>query len=331
MYDAELDRFKRDIHLVQYALERFGYARDPRESSRHSHVLRHAGTDDKIVVRHSDGHWTYFSVRDGRDNGTIVDFLQRRGVRSLGEVRQQLRDWLGVARPPFEPERIRPAALEAARSATPAQAFAAARSAENNPYLFARGIRTETLREPRFAGTWRIDARGNTLFPHRDDAGDLTGYEIKNRGFTGFAPGGTKTSWRSNASPSDRALVVTESAIDAMSHFQLHRDRAASARYVSIGGEPSPRQLEHLDRLIAMLPKGALVVAAVDADIAGTKLAHQLEGLAAKHLHVRFREHRPDLAVGKDWNAVLQRTERSYIRSLPPAVRALNPALGLSR
>lgn len=40
--------------------------------------MRHPSTDDKIVIRvEGDGHWTYFSVRDARDNGTIIDFLQR--------------------------------------------------------------------------------------------------------------------------------------------------------------------------------------------------------------------------------------------------------------
>jgi hypothetical protein len=51
MYDEELDRFKRDIHLVQYAIERYGYTRDKAESSRRSHVLRMAWTDDSLPGR----------------------------------------------------------------------------------------------------------------------------------------------------------------------------------------------------------------------------------------------------------------------------------------
>ena len=52
----------------------------------------------------------------------------------------------------------------------------------------------------------RIDSRGNTVFPHFDAAG-LCGYEIKNRGFTGFAAGGKKGLWFSHARPDDRCLV----------------------------------------------------------------------------------------------------------------------------
>jgi hypothetical protein len=64
MYDAELDRFKSDISLLRYAIERHGYQRDRRKSSRSSHVLRHLASDDKIIVRRNpDGHWTYFYFR----------------------------------------------------------------------------------------------------------------------------------------------------------------------------------------------------------------------------------------------------------------------------
>ena len=116
MHDDELHRFKSDIHFLQYALERYGYQRDRRESSVASHVLRHPATDDKIVVRKDrDGHWTYFSVRDDRDHGTIVDFEQRRGRHaSLGSVRQELRQWArnraAAARSGLGPDAFRRAA-----------------------------------------------------------------------------------------------------------------------------------------------------------------------------------------------------------------------------
>ncbi len=183
MYDDELHRFKSDIHFVRYAVDRYGYQRDRRESSVSSHVLRHPATDDKIVVRKDkDGHWTYFSVRDDRDHGTIVDFVQRRGRQSLGEVRQELRQWLGTPRP--APDYAVPHARSVIRDRRSlAEVFDAARAAETCDYLSARGLRPETLRDPRFAGTWRMDARDNVLFVHTGDAGEVTGFEIKNRGF----------------------------------------------------------------------------------------------------------------------------------------------------
>jgi hypothetical protein len=101
--DQELDRFKQ-MNLAQHAGSR-GYRlvrREPtrgggsRGSTSSSLLMRHATTDDKIVVRlDRDGHWTYFSVRDDRDNGTIVDFLQRRGATTIAQVRAELRSWCG--------------------------------------------------------------------------------------------------------------------------------------------------------------------------------------------------------------------------------------------
>jgi hypothetical protein len=315
MYDPELDRFKSDIHFVQYAVERYGYERDRRESSRASHVLRHPGTDDKIVVRKAEGgHWTYFSVRDDRDNGTIIDFVHARGRHaSLGHVRQELREWLGTPRP--EPDYLPPAA--AAPRPHPGAleaAFAAARTAESSPYLNARGVRPETLRDPRFAGRWGVDERGNTLFVHTTDTGQVTGYEIKSRTFTGFSTGGTKSAWQSVALPTDRALIVTESAIDALSYYQLHPAPAACARFLSTAGAPSPHQFEQVARIFAQLPPGCAVVAAVDSDPPGDKLASRIEEIARGNPAIGYQRHSPTPA--KDWNDVLQRVEREYIRAV---------------
>jgi hypothetical protein len=308
MYDAELDRFKRDVHLLRYAIERHGYQRSARKSTRSSHVLAHPASGDKIVVRlNPDGHWTYFSVRDDRDNGTVIDFmLHRARTPSLGDVRKELRDWLGTA-PPDRGEWAtlsRPAPAPNPHRAE--DAFTAARVADTCSYLESRGLRRETLCSPRFAGTWRIGTRNNVLFPHRDDSGAFTGFEMKNRGFTGFSTGGTKSAWQSNASPGDRALVIAESAIDALSYYQLHPPDALTCRYLSTAGAPSAHQFKLLERILSQLPQGCTVIAAVDRDPAGDWLSRHYEWLASRHAHLTFRRDSP--ARDKDWNDVLRRS-----------------------
>ena len=63
--DEELERFKRDIKLHEYAAS-IGYELDKRESSRLELVMRKG--DDKISVRKEpDGH--YVTTRSGT-NGT---------------------------------------------------------------------------------------------------------------------------------------------------------------------------------------------------------------------------------------------------------------------
>ena len=74
-------------------------------------------------------------------------------------------------------------------------------------------------------------------------------------------------------------------------------------------------QLELLERFFARLPRGAAVVAAVDFDEAGHKIAGRIEALTRRVPHRGFQRDAPPGA--KDWNDVLQRVERAFIRSLP--------------
>jgi len=220
--DSELDAFKREIDLRQFAAS-FGYEIDRRESWRGSTVLRRGG--DKIVVkRHRNGHYVFFSVRDDSDHGTIIDFLQRRRHLTLGAVRQALRPWIvqPVAAVPLFPklESTSPDRVQVESQ------YRRMAKALRHPYLEqARCVPATLLDASRFAGRVRIDSRGNAIFPHFDGAG-LCGYEIKNQRFTGFARGGQKGLWLSHCRPHDRRLVVAESAIDALSHAALFPDVA---------------------------------------------------------------------------------------------------------
>ena len=94
--DEELESFKTRIDLRAYAASQ-GYQEDRRNSYQGSTCLRHPASDDKIFVkRDADGHYVYFSVRDDRDNGTIVDFVGKRLRLNLGMLRRELRPWLGA-------------------------------------------------------------------------------------------------------------------------------------------------------------------------------------------------------------------------------------------
>lgn len=162
------------------------------------------------------------------------------------------------------------------------------------------------LGSPRFVGRMRMDAHGNTLFPHFDAAG-LCGYEIKNRGFTGFAAGGQKGLWFSHTRRDDQRLILTESAIDALSHAALFPDPEDQTRYASLAGKPSRRQTGLLQATIARLPKGAETVAAFDADPAGRRLADEIRQVVTNvaRSDLVFKSHLP-MQEREDWNIVLQ-------------------------
>ncbi len=301
---AEIDLFKRDIDLRHYAAS-LGYQIDKHESWRGSTVLRRGG--DKIVVkRNSNGHHVYFSVRDDQDNGTIIDFVQRRDRVSLGQARQILRRWIGSPAPkmlpPLEPSSKDRMLVD--------RKFRAMVDAPRHQYLEQRrSIPAAVLSSARFAGRVRADHRGNAIFPHFDGEG-LSGYEIKNEGYTGFARGGEKGLWASNDQPQDRRLVIAESAIDALSYAALFPDLSDETRYVSLGGKPNPKQPSLLEAAIAELLPGSEVVGAFDADQAGRAFLELVRGIVSgQGRGVTFTGHLPE-REGEDWNDVLRKTAR---------------------
>lgn len=154
--------------------------------------MRHPVNHDKVIIKRGmDGHYVYFSVRDDRDNGSIIDFTQKRKNLSLGAVRKELRPWIGQA--PVQVPSFFPLPKSEKDRMKLEIAFASMKDARGgHPYLEReRALPLSLLSEERFAGRIRIDAKGNAVFPHFDEKG-LTGYELKNVGFTRFSSGGSK-------------------------------------------------------------------------------------------------------------------------------------------
>lgn len=299
----ELARFKAEINLTEYAAS-CGYQLDKRESSRNSAVMRHPD-GDKIIIAQTGQHWVYFSVRDDHDNGTVIDFVtHREGRGSIGKTRQILRQWTGSPRP-------KPATAYYVQSLAPTTHDRAAvlchfmrlQPINHHPALTGRGITPALLTRPRFAGCVYSDERRNACFPHYDQDG-LAGWEMKNRNFTGYAAGGSKGLWFSKTKPTDAALVIAESALDALSYAALFPDD--QTRYFSTGGSLNPNQPALIAAALAKMPQPAALILATDNDPAGDALADQIRTLVPDGLEVR----RPRPEIGKDWNDQLQAQTR---------------------
>lgn len=316
MFDPELESFKAFIDLRVYAADQ-GYVLDRKESWRGSAVMRHANGDKVIIKRDGDGHYVYFSVRDDRDHGTIIDFAQSRLRLSLGALRKELRPWIGRQAEvlPYPP--LPTTAKDRMRVET---AYAKMQDASRHAYLEnERAIPAALLQSDRFAGRIRVDARGNAVFPHFDQHG-LCGFELKNRGFTGFASGGTKGLWLSQQRPDDSCLVFCEAAIDALSYAVLFPENPV--RFASIGGQLSPVQRELMRTAAAGMRMNAKIVAAMDADEEGQKLAdvvRQAVEITSRD-DICFVLQEP---VGyKDWNDQLRKRPKPPLpcRSQKPSV-----------
>jgi 5S rRNA maturation endonuclease (ribonuclease M5) len=305
----ELDSFKTEINLVDYAQSQ-GYQYISQASSRNSAVLAHPDGDKIIVATDTDGHGIYFSVTDDADNGTIIDFVQNRQNTRLSGVRKELRDWrdeprargsefLSIDKPqPINSDRL--SVIKAASNFKVVQ---------SHPYLEKRGISQSILKSDRFLGTVAVDNRGNAIFPHYDSDG-LTGFTIKNDNYQGFSKGGTKSLWRSKPQNGDCRLVITESAIDAMSYHQLFADKNPHTRYISTGGTISSSQLDLIKTAMADMTRlGGEIVIATDNDVAGNKLAKTL--LQEAPAKSKMSRHVPK--QGKDWNEFLQQLKQQEL------------------
>lgn len=294
---SELAWFKRSINLTEYAAS-VGYELDKRASSRNSVVMRHPNGDKIIIARQAE-NWVYFSVRDDKDNGSIIDFVMRRQTEGMGQARQTLRQWIG--QPPLVNPRSYAPTLE---SSTPNRAaiiaaYARMQPIPAHPYLTRRCIHADLLALPRFAGCVLQDERKNACFPHHDRNG-VSGWEMKNQGFTGFSAGGTKGLWFSRTKPTDARLVIAESALDALSYAALFPDD--HARYFSTGGSLNPAQPALISAALAKMPTPAALILATDNDEAGRALAETIQSLALPTLETS----RPLPTTGKDWNDQLR-------------------------
>jgi hypothetical protein len=251
----ELERFKSEINLAVVA-EEYGYVLDRRKSSRSSLVMRREADGDKIVVATAlDGHGVYFSVRDERDHGSVIDFIMQRDNVKLGAARQILRSWLPGSS--LFPTARRPATIRKPEAIPRDQVGIIAQwhrmAFYRTGYLEERGILPATVTV--FADHVRIDARGNVAFRHNDQSG-VTGWELKNKGFTGFSAGGKKALFGCRIGTKPPAphprLVIAESAIDAMSFYQCY---PGPGLFLSFAGALSLDQRALLTDVLARYPE----------------------------------------------------------------------------
>lgn len=308
----ELETIK-TLHLETYA-QTLGYVRDHEKSSKTVAVLRRASDNDKLLVTQGNGgHWIYRCERDHTDHGTILDFAKSRLGINLGQARQELRKWGNLSSilpksstrtnpdkpgqianvplcppvPDTEPDRKKVAAV-----------WGAATWVAEHPYLLQRGIPASTLNDPRFKDCWRLDKRGNCVFPHVDLFGQC-GYELRNTDFKGFGERTKKGLWVSANIRTCLQLVVCEAPINCLSFHALRVDEADKAwpmGYAATGGTIGRRQRELIKTLFQRaVDRGCVIVIATDNDLKGEGYVGELAALATVAVE-RI------VPVSKDWN-----------------------------
>jgi hypothetical protein len=296
--NQELEDFKRRVDLVQVATS-YGYRVDRKASCKTSVVMVNEESGSKIVVATAqDGHGIFFEVH-GDAKGSAIDFVMYREGCSLGGARKVLREWLGQPRLKLERQYEKPRPARGDRALL-AKAWHSMKPYAGD-YLTGRGLSDETIRE--FSEHIRMDDRGNVCFRHDDEDG-LTGWELKNRGFTGFSGGGKKALFMCNICPPGQEperIVITEAAIDAMSYAQLS---GKPALFVSFSGALSAAQQSQLADLLHSYPQ-ATVITATDADAQGENYAVMISAIRPDAFRARPSVKSRPGATFKDWNDVL--------------------------
>jgi hypothetical protein len=325
--DTEIEHLKARVSCA-VLLERLPpvWRLDVRESTRRSLKYRR-GAGEIVIVNH-DGHgwWDPLSQAKG-DIFSLVRHLDP-GL-TFGDARRVLLGFVGIA--PSFPVALRPRRTRVSHLPV-VQRWGRRRTlSRGSPawrYLAERrGLPETILMAAHAADVVREGPHGSAWFAHRDDAGQLTGIEMRGCDYRNFSAGGEKTLFRLPGGPGPLLrITVCEAAIDALSLAAIEHGRDDTL-YTATAGGMGPATIAALEQLLPVLaadPAG-LLVAATDADTAGRRYASRLASLAAQ-AGVRFEVILPPDGLN-DWNDAMRAAAPGAIA--PDRVLSLlSPAAG---
>lgn len=306
----ELSRFRRGIDLGAF-VSSFGYELDKKDSNTRTKTYRRES--DKIIVSKGKCGFDIFKDCRSEAHGSVIDFAQMETGEDLGRTRQRLRAWMGHGNPKdflptcpsVQPPTDAPTDTDEPDRKKCSSVWNAATWNPEPAYLLSRGLTAESLADERFRDTFRVNPKGAVMFLHKDRIGP-TGYELRGIKADGsklkaFMADGKRGLWFSNNLREAKSVVICESAIDCLSHYQLYGWDTA---YVSIGGAISLKQKELLAGLFAKFTaKNGLMIVGTDNDAAGDNYFTTMETLTP----TKLKRH---CSVGNDWNADL-----TYVRN----------------
>jgi len=308
----ELTRLRDAVSCV-VVLEREGFRLDREATaSRAAKTLKYRrGKGEIVLVNHGGKGW--WSPADSAARGDVFKLLQflHPGL-TLGHVRKELRDMVGMS-PSYEvEERTRDAPTNTTRDPvamwnrrkTPVKGSAGWR------YLVeTRGLPEKVVAIAAGQGVLREGPGGTVWFAHTDNVGRHSGMEMRGPSYRGFSTGGIgKRLFRFRLSSSESLfsrVVITEAAIDALSFAAMDRFYADTL-YVSTAGGMSPDSEAELTDLLHELSgrENARLVIAVDHDEQGDRYTEKFTAMAAQ---VGLWSGRWSPAErGHDWNTVLR-------------------------
>lgn len=288
-----LAQFRERISIIELATAN-GYTPNKKHWSKKYPVFDNLNSGDRIYILNPDkpSNQGYVNVRDDFDKGTLVDFVRKRLTTDFIQFNRPERSEFSNINAVLyhhlslpEPQRKQLAEVVnniPSRKAPvgDGNAFRAdlldIKPLQITDFLLSRGISQATLNHPNFLGTvYNVENKGfmNTAFPYYDHTGTMIGIETRNHNFKQHAENSQKSAgfWHSNPPQKIDQVLITESAIDALSYHQLHQRN--NVLYISTGGNLVAEQIRSLQRYVSDLSgaEGAKMLLGFDQDRDGAK------------------------------------------------------------
>lgn len=261
----------------------------------------YSGADRHIAVyqKNSNGRRIWVDVKNQSLKGDAFSLVQLIHGCSFIAAKELLIDFMGAGYYSVPVEHISDSQLEQ-RSINHSrfEYLRGAMSSGVSEYLLQRGISQDTQKV--FGQLLRTDRNGTTCMYHVDLSSRPCGYEWKGSTGTGYSKGGTRCLFGLfTGEMSYQYIVVCETAIDAMSFYQIKQTDINNVLIVSTGGHPSQLQIEMIK---ALMSDQSILICAHDNDTGGNQ---QVDLLRSRFLGCRVVERRPPLEFN-DWNDVVK-------------------------
>ena len=248
-------------------------------------VLKDDISGDKIIIVNprSTSNQGYFNPQNGKDKGTLINFVKNRlgsifpyqyGKSEADNINAVLYSFQNL---PLPEKNFLQSEVKNVIEEYTLKEFNLPESLtglKDPTYLFYRGIQSQTMNDSCFKGkiiNVKLNEFNNIGFPYFNASGETVGFELRNRQFKHVIQGTDRSGgiWHSNIPNTLKVVVLTESPIDALSYHQLKSKK--NSLYISFGGSVSEGQLETVKRIISdanSIPE-LKIISAVDNDEMG--------------------------------------------------------------
>ena len=313
---AEIQRFKTDINLVEFAERTYGFQVRLDKCSktnlaRRYNIVMSNGVDHILVSQKQDSNeWVYADAGDikAKVGGDIFKLIEWQEGKKFGEAIKALRHYAGTQ--DYAPQTT----INLTQDRGPDKdldkihkAIAHRKPVMESDYLEnTRQIARETFTNPLFKDRVLKGYNGFIIFPHHNENG-LVGYEYRGEGGKGFAKHGYKGLWFSRIPKVVEKMVFTESPIEALCHFEYHNN-PINTLYLSAGGTWK-EEVSHLIAKVINKHPDAEIIAAFNNDKGGQDQTQELQIIAHKAKRNIITQAPP--REGQDWNNLLAELKHS--------------------